>query len=135
MVLLDELGSSTDPASGSAIARAILEYLIETGNANNCASNCRVIATTHSPQLKMLPLSDDRFRCASVLLHDRSSSICDGASTFLNQNADFLRHPSFKLSYDVSGDSYLLGAATRCEPPLSKKNHPTNGGLLHGWYY
>lgn len=44
LVLLDELGSGTDPAEGMGIAIAILEKLR--------VSNCLFIATTHYPEVK-----------------------------------------------------------------------------------
>ena len=44
LVLLDELGSGTDPAEGMGIAIAILEEL--------CRKNCLFIATTHYPEVK-----------------------------------------------------------------------------------
>ena len=44
LVLLDELGSGTDPEEGCAIAMAILDYLIE--------KNARMIITTHHGILK-----------------------------------------------------------------------------------
>jgi len=44
LVLLDELGSGTDPQEGGAIAMAILDYLIE--------KNSRMIITTHHGILK-----------------------------------------------------------------------------------
>ena len=52
LVLMDELGSGTDPNQGVAIAQAILEALLETGS--------RVAITTHYLQLKQLAASDNR---------------------------------------------------------------------------
>lgn len=43
-VILDELGSGTDPAEGMGIAIAILEEL--------CNKNCLFLATTHYPEVK-----------------------------------------------------------------------------------
>ncbi len=45
LVILDELGAGTDPAEGSAIARAILSYLLDQG--------VTALATTHYPELKV----------------------------------------------------------------------------------
>ena len=44
LVLLDELGSGTDPAEGSGLAAAILEELLRRG--------CLFMVTTHDPQIK-----------------------------------------------------------------------------------
>lgn len=44
LVLLDELGSGTDPAEGSGLAAAILEELLRRG--------CAFLVTTHDPQIK-----------------------------------------------------------------------------------
>mmetsp|Transcript_13628 Transcript_13628/g.20751 ORF Transcript_13628/g.20751 Transcript_13628/m.20751 type:complete len:883 (+) Transcript_13628:121-2769(+) len=97
LILLDELGGGTDPEAGSAIARAILEELLHI-------SPARIVATTHSPQLKAMSINDEKFRCAAVLL-ERTS------------NSDFQR-PAFRLQYDIIGDSHALGAASRCSPSL-----------------
>ncbi len=58
LVLLDELGAGTDPMEGAALARAIVEVLLERG--------CTVVATTHHAELKAFATADPRIRNASV---------------------------------------------------------------------
>ncbi len=51
LVLLDELGAGTDPVEGAALAISIIEKLRERG--------CRVMATTHYPEIKMYALETE----------------------------------------------------------------------------
>jgi len=91
LVLMDELGSGTDPNQGVAIAQAILESLLETG--------ARVVITTHYLQLKQLAASDDRFAV--------------GAMQFVNNK------PTYKLLPGAVGESFALAVAERLELPAS----------------
>ena len=98
LILLDELGSGTDPESGSAIAQAIVEQIMDY-------KQSRVIATTHSSSLKRLSLTstESHFQSASVLLSSDDNNC----------------RPTYRLSYDTIGNSYALEAITRCNtPPL-----------------
>ncbi len=58
LVLLDEIGAGTDPAEGSALARAILDALHAAG--------CRVIATTHYNDLKTFAYQREGMENAAV---------------------------------------------------------------------
>ena len=57
-VLIDELGSGTDPVEGSALAISILEKLKSKGSI--------VLSTTHYPEIKHFALVTDGFENASV---------------------------------------------------------------------
>jgi len=57
LVLLDEVGSSTDPIEGAALAEALLTHLCELG--------CTIVATTHYPTLKTLAFRNLHVRNAS----------------------------------------------------------------------
>src|SRR4029079_2181487 len=58
LVLLDELAAGTDPAEGAALARALLQHLLERG--------AITVATTHHGELKLFAHSEPGVLNAAV---------------------------------------------------------------------
>lgn len=58
LILLDELGSGTDPTEGAALAMSVLEHLFKVGS--------KVCATTHYSELKSFAYNKNGFINASV---------------------------------------------------------------------
>jgi DNA mismatch repair protein MutS2 len=87
LVLLDELGSGTDPAEGSAIAMAILDHLSARGS--------RVIVTTHHGALKNYGSSREGVENASVEFDRRTLS------------------PTYRILMGLPGESRALEIAAR----------------------
>ena len=87
LVLLDELGTGTDPEEGSALARAILDRLVKSG-----AWTC---VTTHHRQVSEFAATHDRLANASVELDPE---------TML---------PNYRLIMDLPGQSYAMAVARR----------------------
>lgn len=86
MVVLDEPGAATDPTQGAAIARAVIEQLLDDGAV--------VLAATHSDALKAYGLSDSRLMTAAM------ARAADGS-------------PLFTLVPGAIGSSHALDAAQR----------------------
>lgn len=99
LIIIDELGAGTEANAGGAIAQAVLEKLSKS-------SACRVVATTHSSRLKTLSFESEKYDCAAVLLKTNQ------------EQGSLYRLPAFQLQYGLIGESYALGAASRCTPPL-----------------
>jgi len=87
LVLLDEVGAGTDPAEGSALAIALLQYLAEHSQLT--------FATTHYGELKALKYQDERFENASVEFDDVTLS------------------PTYRLLWGIPGRSNALTIARR----------------------
>ncbi|MDR0444421.1 MAG: endonuclease MutS2 [Treponema sp.] len=85
LVLLDELGSGTDPEEGGAIAMAILDYLIE--------KKSRMIITTHHGILKNYGYTRQGVENASVEFNAQTLS------------------PTYKIINGVPGESRALDIA------------------------
>lgn len=58
LVLLDEIGSGTDPSEGAALATAILQHM--------ACHMCLTVVTTHFAELSRLKEKDKRFEVASL---------------------------------------------------------------------
>ena len=87
LVLLDELGSGTDPAEGSGLAAAILEELLRRG--------CFFMVTTHDPQIKQWAEETEKVVSARMAF--------DQASLM----------PLYRLEMGVSGESCAIEIARR----------------------
>ena len=86
LVLLDELGSGTDPEEGSAIAMAIMDYMIE--------KKSRMIITTHHGILKNYGYTRQGVENASVEFDARTLS------------------PTYKIINGIPGESRALDIAS-----------------------
>ena len=93
LILIDELGSSTDPEEGSALAAALLSEFRDR--------NVMVVATTHH-------------RNVARLAQDQSGMI--NASVDLNPRT---LEPTYQLTHGVPGRSYALTIAARLGLPES----------------
>ena len=91
LVLLDELGSGTDPAEGMGIAIAVLEELRKSG--------CLFLVTTHYPEVKEYG--------------ERHEEIVNARMAF---DRESLR-PQYRLEIGKSGDSCALYIAKRLGVP------------------
>ena len=85
LVLLDELGSGTDPEEGSALAQAILEYLLQ--------KRTSTIATTHHSSLKVFADATEGVRNAST------------------EFDPITLQPTYKVLMDVPGQSNAMSIA------------------------
>ena len=89
LVLLDEIGTGTDPAQGAALAQAVLEDFV--------SADARVIVTTHYQRIKELAAEDGRFRIAAMEFVDN--------------------RPTYRLRVGSVGESYALEAGRRMNLP------------------
>jgi DNA mismatch repair protein MutS2 len=91
LILLDEIGSSTEPGEGAALARAVLERFREIG--------ALVIATTHYNRLK--------------LYAETTSGVTNAAMEF----NELTLEPTYRLIHGLSGASSGLKIAERLRLP------------------
>ncbi len=91
LVLLDEIGSGTDPVEGSSLAAAILERLTEIGSLT--------IATTHHGMLKAVALKNPNIQNAAMEFDQAT-----------------LR-PTYRFKLGIPGSSYAIEMAERLSLP------------------
>ncbi|NNF05381.1 MAG: hypothetical protein HKN21_01340, partial [Candidatus Eisenbacteria bacterium] len=87
LVLLDELGSGTDPGEGTALAQSVLEKLVESGGL--------AIVSTHLSGLKGFAAESEGIENASMRFDPETV------------------HPTFRLEMGVPGESHAIDMARR----------------------
>ena len=87
LVLLDELGTNTDPGEGSALARAILLHFLSQGT--------MAVATTHYTELKALAHTTDGMQNAALNVDPVTMA------------------PTYHLTVGIPGGSNALATASR----------------------
>jgi DNA mismatch repair protein MutS2 len=92
LVLLDELGTSTDPAEGSALARAVLRYFLDRGTL--------AVATTHYSDLKAFAHATAGLQNASLEFDPKTLA------------------PTYRLTVGTPGGSNAMATAARLGVPM-----------------
>ncbi len=87
LVLIDELGTGTDPIEGAALGIGILKYLQER--------EVSCVITTHYSPIKLFALKSEYFDTASVAFDEKTLK------------------PLYKLIYNTIGESYAFHIAKR----------------------
>ncbi|MFK4785812.1 endonuclease MutS2 [Fusobacterium sp. MFO224] len=87
LVLLDELGSGTDPVEGSAFAMAVIDYLKD--------KKAKSIITTHYSEVKAYGYNEEQIETASMEFNSETLS------------------PTYKLLIGIPGESNALTIAKR----------------------
>lgn len=87
LVLLDELGSGTDPVEGSAFAMAVIDYLKDR--------KAKSIITTHYSEIKAYGYNEEEIETASMEFNSETLS------------------PTYKLLIGIPGESNALTIARR----------------------
>ena len=100
LVLMDEMGSGTDPKQGVALARSLLESMIDKG--------AKAIITTHYYELKQYAVDDPRLTVCGMEF--------DGG------------YPTYRIIPDFISESYALAVAQRLKLPPNVINRAE--GLL-----
>lgn len=107
LILMDEMGTGTDPAEGAALARSILETLVGQG--------ARAVVTSHLGAMKRLDGEGSGIVNASLLFDSRRIS------------------PTYQLQKGRPGRSYGLAIARRLglpEPVLTRAESYVDSGEL-----
>ena len=91
LILMDEIGSSTEPAEGAALAVAVLDHFRNVGS--------RTVATTHYNRLKMYA--------------ETTSGVRNAAMEFNEETLE----PTYRLIHGLAGQSSGLKIAERLKLP------------------
>ncbi len=108
LVLVDEIGSGTEPAAGAALAQAFVETVLERG--------ARVVVTTHFTQLKVFAAAAERVTNASMLFDPTTNA------------------PTYVLAIGVPGQSlaFPLARALRLDAAMIARAEELLGAQARG---
>ncbi len=87
LIILDELGSGTDPKEGSSLAVSLIKYFLK--------KNTYIMATTHYPELKVFAFNEDKVVNASTKFDIETLS------------------PTYKLAIGIPGSSNAFEISRR----------------------